>query len=158
MRISFIILLLLLHFVGRTQFKPLPIGTMKRTEVDSLLCMDSTGVTSEFCSLGLDGFNVNLYKVFINLTSREARIIGRVCWSNKDDSQGVAGIEVFISPKNGNRLSNLKLLAETTDGGKFLYNNGFFDITTKVEKGDYLIFYGSRYFLREFKVWRLFNE
>jgi hypothetical protein len=135
---------------GYSQFKEIRIAQIGKLQVMELRCLDSGRVISNNCSLVLDGIHVEFYKAFINQKEREVRLIGR--------SGSICGIDIFQAVKMENRLIDKKMVSETSCDKANINNDGFFDITMKVENNESLFFHETLYFLREFSVYKLFQK
>lgn len=133
---------------GYSQFKEISSSQINKLRVLELRCLDSNGIINNLCPLGLDGIHIEFYKVFLNQKEREIRLIGRC--------DAVAGIDIFKAIK-GEKLINKKLISETSYDKTYLNNDGFFDVTMKVEKNESLFFHETIYFLQEFSIYKLFQ-
>ncbi len=119
--------------------------------------MDSTGKISKFCAVDLESFYVLIYKAFINPNTKELRLIGRVCGSEADNASGIPGITIMISSKTEGRITNLNVISESTYTENNINNDGFFDIGIKVAQNESLFFYNPSFFLKEYKISKLFR-
>jgi hypothetical protein len=138
-----------------SQLKKMPISKVTNQQIKGSRCLDSLWNISNTCPLGQERFKVNFYITLIDKVKKTIRLIGRVQSTDNIESTGLSGVEIFKSIAVANKLTNRTRLGETTDGKKFINNDGFFDITLEVEKKESIFFYGYRYFLEEFAVSKL---
>jgi hypothetical protein len=136
----------------------MPVSKINTQQEKALRCLDSAYVISIYCPLSLDGFTVKFYSSYIDRNKGELQLIGRVCVSEGETGSGISGVEIFKAMKSDNKLVGRISVGETTDGNKFITNDGFFDITVKVEKNESLFFYRTGYFVKEFTVFKLFEK
>ena len=148
--LSILICLIISINSGYGQFKEISVSQINKLEVRELKCLDSNGNINRLCSLGLDGIHIEFYKAFLNQKEREIRLIGR-CGA-------IAAIDIFEAIKVENKLINKTLIAETSNDKLYINNDGFFDVTMKVDKNKSLFFYETLYFLKEFSVYKLFHN
>ena len=153
------ILLIFIFFIflnsSYCQLKKISVLKIANQQVKSIQCLDSTGIISKFCSLDLDGFSIIFYSAYLDKSKNELQLIGRVCSSDKMNSSGIAGVQIFKALKKDNKLTKRYSIGETTYDKNSINNDGFFDITLKVEKKNSLFFYNQKYFLKEFTISRL---
>jgi hypothetical protein len=135
---------------GYSQFKEISVSKINKLQVMELRCLDSNGVINNLCPLDLDGIRVEYYKAFLNQKEREIRLIGR-CGA-------FGGIDIFEAIKIENKLIEKKLISETSYDKGYINNDGFFDVTMKVDKNKSLFFHETCYFLREFSVYKLLQN
>lgn len=98
----------------------------------------------------LHGIYVEFYKVYLNKQTKEIRIIGRC--------EAIGGIDIFKAIRTKNKIAHKNLIGETSYDEKYINNDGFFDITMKVDKNESLFFHETIYFLIEFNVYKLFYD
>ncbi len=147
--------LFFLHDSCYCQLKQVAVSNIVYLEEKGLCCLDSTNIVSTFCPLNLDGFKIKFYAINLDKDKGKLQLIGRVCVSDEINSSGLLGIEIFKAKKVENKLTGRASVGETTDGKKFISNDGFFDIILKVESNESLFFYRTGYFLKEFSVFKL---
>jgi len=156
MKILSLMLSLNIFFVpGYSQLKSIPVSKIALLQDKNLRCLDTSGMVSKLCPLGLDGFNVIFFNAYLDKIKMEVRLIGRVCTSGGMSTGGLPDIEIFKAAKEGNKLTGRSLISRTTYDKEFIYNDGFFDITIAIKKGESLFFYNHRYFLKEFTISKL---
>lgn len=140
------------------QLKQMPVSKINNQQEKGLRCLDSSNAISVSCPLNLDGFTVKFYSSYIDRNKGELQLIGRVCVSEGANASGISEVEIFKAVKSENKLVGRIPSGETTDGNKFIANDGFFDITVKVEDNESLFFYRAGYFVKEFTVFKLFQK
>lgn len=141
---------------GYSQLREIPVSKVVGLQEKNLHCLnDSANTISKFCSLDLDGFSIRFFVAYLDKNKRKVQLIGRVCRSDAANSIGIPGVEIFKATKDEGKLSGRSSIAYTTNGNKYMYNDGFFDITLTIEKDEYLFFHGTGYFLGEFALYKL---
>lgn len=156
-----LLLLLSLFFVfdsSYCQLKQMPVSKINNQQEKALCCLDSANAISVSCPLNLDGFTVKFYSSYIDRNKGELQLIGRVCVSEGANGSGISDVEIFKAMKSDTKLVGRISVGETTDGNKFIANDGFFDITVKVENNESLFFYRTGYFVKEFTIFKLFQK
>jgi hypothetical protein len=136
-------------FLSFSQFKPIPIANIKSLQHKSLFCFDSIGKKTMLCSLDLDGFEVEFYKASFNSKTSEVRLIGRLTPYH-------AYVGVYLS--NNDSISLRMPISRTSYDKENLSNDGFFDISFKIEPNTILYFYELRYFARQFNISKLLKQ
>lgn len=158
---KYCIFLLILASYGKSfgQFKEIPVSKIQSLSIIKAQCIrDSTVGLTTFCEMDLDGLYINVYSAFFDVKLNELRIIGRVCASPGRSSSGLPDVDIFKSKKKGSVLGKRIEVGESTYSKNFLGNNGFFDVTFKVEKGESLFFYLPGYFIGEYAVFKLLKN
>ncbi len=141
------------------QLRLIPVTKILNLEEKALHCLnDSLNVISKSCSLGLDGFKINLYSVSLDKSNREMQIVGRVCIAKEANSPGLSDVQIFKATKEDHKLLNRSPIGETTKGTNLSNNDGFFDIKVSINKGECLFFNRTGYFLREFPLFKLWGS
>ncbi len=135
--------------VGYSQFKEINVAKINDLQTKELRCLDSNSNINRLCPLDLDGIHIEFYKAFLNRKEGKIRLIGR-CGA-------VGGIDIFEAINVENKLINKTLISETSNDKTYINNDGFFNVTIKVEKNKSLFFYETRYFIREFSIYKLFQ-
>ena len=141
-----VILSLTFSQFGFSQSKPLSITRLKNLEVKTLICIDSAGAKTQICSLGLDGFHVEFYKAFFDARTEELRIIGRLNPSH-------ASVGIFIG--NNDSIPLKKPISRTAYDKENLNNDGFFDVSFKIQENSVLYFYERPYFAKQYNISKL---
>lgn len=137
------------------QSKQIPVSKIANQRVNDMRCLDSSWSISRICPLGQIRCSVVFYFVFVDKGNKTIRLIGRVQVIENIESTGLTGIEIYKGITLGGKLSSRTFIGETTDGGEFISNDGFFDVTMKVEKNESIFFCRYRYYLEEFTVFKL---
>jgi len=140
---------------GYAQLKEIPVAKLNAVEEKGRNCMDSSGVISTSCSLDLDGFEVQFYKVFFDKKANQLRVIGRTCTSDQANSIGVSNVTIFEGLKKSNVVKSRKVIGQSTYSEGYIENSGFFDITVDLFRGQSLFFHKPRFFIIQYNVSKL---
>ena len=149
MKLLLLFVVLLIELLGYGQFKQFPTINIKNLQQKSFFCFDSTGRKITPCSVDLDGFDVDFYKAFLNNKTSEVRLIGRLVPSH-------AHVGIYLS--NADSISLKSPISRTSYDKENLNNDGFFDVTFKVDPNSRLYFYELPYFPKQFDISRLLKQ
>jgi hypothetical protein len=130
-KLYFLLLILTLYNVADCQLKVIAPKKIEMLWLKELFCIDSFGIKTQSCDLGLNTFQVKFSRVHYDTKTKKLHLVGRLALP-------IPKVGLYLSESDSIQINHP--LAYTTDDSTATLNPGYFDISLVVKPKESLFF------------------
>ena len=157
-RLSIIVGSLIVCMNAFCQVREIPLKAVYKCRIDTNLLKEPDSNILEVVGhrIEIEKLYIQFKNVYFNTISKELSIKGRV-YIRDSSNIGMAKVSIYRGILKNWELHSIKEIGETSSDKEGFTNDGFFDLSFKLEKDETIFFSFPNFFVEAFEIGKLSN-